>query len=517
MRHNRQNPIRLKFILPLAVLMATSLALVAENASAAGKLKLTVVDDTTGELLPCRMHLKNQAGRAVKPPRVPYWQDHFVFDGTIELKLPNGGYTFEIEHGPEYVNRTGNFVINNFADDSHEVTLKRFVNMADEGWYGGDMHIHRPLRDIELLMRAEALHVGPVITWWNDKNEWKGKSLPEETVVMFDKNRYYDQMAGEDEHGGGAVLFFRLKQPLDLAGSAREFPTALPFVREAQQQGGWVDAEKPFWWDVPLWLSNGEIDSIGLANNHMQRDKMYEGEAWGKPRNEKILPAPHGNGQWSTQIYYNLLEAGLQIPPSAGSASGVLDNPVGYNRVYVHVDGEFTYDAWWENFRKGRVVVTNGPLLRTQIGDALPGHTFIGDPGRTMTLKIGASLATRDPISYFEVIKNGRVVQSVRLDDWAKNGGVLPDLEFEESGWFLVRAVTDVEKTYRFASTGPYYVEFGGQPRISKEATEFFLNWAKERRDMIKLTDPAQREQVLEEHERAIKFWEARLEKANSE
>src|SRR5262249_705740 len=80
-----------------------------------------------------------------------------------------------------------------------------------------------------------------------------------------------------------------------------------------------------------------QIDSIGLANNHMCRDRMYEDEAWGKPRIAERLPAPLGNGYWSQEIYYHVLNCGLRIPPSAGSASGVLPNPVGYDRVYVHV------------------------------------------------------------------------------------------------------------------------------------------------------------------------------------
>ena len=55
-------------------------------------------------------------------------------------------------------------------------------------------------------------------------------------------------------------------------------------------------------------------------------------------------------------------------------------------------------------------------------------------------------------------------------------------LHFDRSGWFLVRAVTDLPKTYRFAMTGPYYVEIGPQRRISKSAAQFFVDWVYERR-----------------------------------
>jgi hypothetical protein len=56
-------------------------------------------------------------------------------------------------------------------------------------------------------------------------------------------------------------------------------------------------------------------------------------EAWGKPRDSQRLPGPLGNGYWSQELYYHILNAGIRLPPSAGSASGVLPNPVGYNRV----------------------------------------------------------------------------------------------------------------------------------------------------------------------------------------
>lgn len=95
--------------------------------AAGGKLQLNVVDSQTGEPIACRMHLKNQAGRPVKAPRQPFFHDHFVFDGTIKLELPRGNYTFELECGPEYLQRSGHFGINDFADDQKHVDMKRFI------------------------------------------------------------------------------------------------------------------------------------------------------------------------------------------------------------------------------------------------------------------------------------------------------------------------------------------------------------------------------------------------------
>ncbi len=146
----------------------------------------------------------------------------------------------------------------------------------------------------------------------------------------------------------------------------------------------------------------------------MQRDKMYDNEAWGRPRDKRLFPPPLGNARWSQEIYYHILNTGLRIPPSAGSASGVLPNPVGYNRMYVHVEGEFSYEKWWQNLRAGRVFVTNGPLIRPRVNGELPGHVFRSYNGEKLELQIALSLTTRDPISYLEVIKNGQRAQVVR-------------------------------------------------------------------------------------------------------
>jgi len=487
-------------------------------AQAAGRLKLTVVDRDTGKPIACRMHLKSADGRPRRVRGLPFWHDHFVFSGEVVLNLPRGTYTFELERGPEYLIRTGHFVINNGDNDSQQVDLKRIVDMSAEGWWSGELHVHRPVEDIELLMLAEDLHVAPVITWWNDRNEWQRRAVPEEPLIRFDENRYYHLLAGEDEREGGALLYFNLNEPLPITGASREYPSPMTFLKQARRQPGvWVDVEKPFWWDAPVWVASGMVDSIGLANNHQCRDQMLENEAWGRPRDAERLPPPRGNGMWSVEIYYHLLNCGLRLPPSAGSASGVLPNPVGYNRMYVWCGDDFTYDAWWENFRRGRVVVTNGPLLRPLAEGRHPGHVFQAEAGERLNFSIDLNLSTRDKISYLEIIKNGEVEKSIRLEEYAQTGR-LPPIDFDASGWFLIRAVTDVENTYRFASSGPWYVEIGEQStRISRTSAQFFLDWVDQRIGRVKIDDDQQRDEVLSYHREAREFWQQRVEDANAE
>jgi hypothetical protein len=438
------------------------------------------------------------------------------------LELPAGKYTFEIERGPEYRQRTGSLTITDKGKEELSLKLERLANLAAEGWWSGDLHVHRPIQDMELLLRAEDLHVAPVITWWNNRNGyrnlWAGQRLPDNPLVQIDGNRYYHVMAGEDERTGGALLYFQLSRPLSFTGSSPEYPSPLNFVAEARRhQGVWIDIEKPFWWDAPVWLASGQVDSIGLANNHMCRDQMRDNEAWGKPRDRDRLPPPWGNGLWTQEIYYHLLNSGLRLPPSAGSASGVLPNPVGYNRVYVYVEGDFSYDKWWSALRAGRAFVTNGPLLRTRVGGQLPGHVFTAPEGKRLELEVNVNLSTGEPIRRLEIVKDGRVERSLSFEEWSKKG-TLGTLSFQKSGWFLVRALGDNAKTFRIASTGPYYVEIGEMKRrISKASAQFFLDWIRERARRVEVPDAKQRQEVLLHHVRAEKFWQDVLGKANAD
>ena len=485
--------------------MIACLLLGATNGFHAAELHFEIQNED-GQLLPCRIHLFDQNEKPQRAAGLPFWRDHFVCPGVARLDLPPGQYRYEIERGPEHERLKGEVAVSEDSPGRVRRRLERIAQLRSEGWFSGDLHIHRPLSQISLLMRAEDLDFAPVITWWNRRNQWEPGQHAQ---------------AGEDEREGGALLFHRMSHPIDITKSSREMPSPLAYVDQARRQhpGVWIDIEKPFWWDVPVWLASGKMQSIGVANNHMWRSRMLPTEAWGRARDAERLPPPLGNGFWTQEIYYHILNTGIRIPPSAGSASGVLGNPLGYNRVYVHLDGEFSEPAWWDSLAKGRCFVTNGPLLRVRANGRLPGAVFQSQTGKSLALKLDVQLTTLDRLAKLEVIQNGSVTQTIPCNGESIQAHSL-EWTASESGWFLVRGIAENQETFRFASSGPFYVELGQEKRrISKASSRFFLDWVNERIERVKgnVRDQPEQDEVLRFHESARKFWQERVRESNAD
>jgi hypothetical protein len=271
---------------------------------------------------------------------------------------------------------------------------------------------------------------------------------------------------------------------------------------------------------LPIWLASGELDAVEVIHHHALRDAVVDNEGDGRPRDTTFFPGRTGNGRWSVAIYERVLDCGLRIPPAAGSGSGTNDNPLGTNRIYVHCGDGFSPAIWWDRLEAGQVFVTNGPLLRPLVEGKLPGHVFHFDGREQLSLEIGLDLATRVPVDYLQIVKDGQVEHEVRLDKFAETGGKLPPLVFDESGWFQVRAVTSNTKNYQFAASGPYYVERAGQPRVSRTSVQFFLDWidaAEARIRELKEVEPVMREKLLAEQASARAFFQDLIAAANAE
>jgi len=481
-----------------------------------GKLKFFITDKSTGKKKPCRLYVFNKKGRPQYDDKYPDCFETFTCNGEAELFLPEGDYTFEVESGKEFYNVKGKVKIKKDKTINRKIMLERFSDINKEGWFAGDMHNHTKIDYTPLLMESENIHIGYVPSWWI--NPPMGRTSAKELtnlpqLIKLKNNRFLYTRTGEDERNDCTLIFFGMPEDVIIPEAAWTYPPNVHFAKKfGKISNVWVHLDHMYWWQTPAVLACGELDSIEVINNNFVRGGMNQTEAWGKPRDKKKYPNPYGNAEYQQDVYFKILNSGFRIPPGAGSAAPVGGGPFGYNRVYVHVDGKLTWGKWWKNLKAGKCFLTCGPLLRVTANNKLPGHIFKAK--KSIKIKPDIKLDSRDKITAIQIIKNGKIEKSVPYAEWIKTNDI-GSITFKKSGWFLIRALTDNPGTYRFAMTGPYYVEIGDSPkRIDKESVEFFLNWAKEAAKRNPETTPDKCALVDKYSKETIKFWKNLLKKS---
>jgi len=472
-----------------------------------GTLKVEILEH--GRPAAARVHLlASDAGYRCPAGCGPYEKDrHFTTAGSFVLSLPAGKTHIMIEKGKEYKQITDSFEMRDGELIARKYDLNRWIDMASLGWYSGDTHVHRPLGDMRHLMEAEDLHAAPVITVWNERDHWQSRPLGKRRVVSTG-GRAYGILSQEDERGGGAIMGFDLIRPVKMKAT-RWYPPQVAYGRRWRRQGAVVEQEKPFWLEAPVNVALGVVDAIGVVNNHLQRAEVMENEAWGRPRDKGRYPGKQGFVYNVLDLYYRYLNLGIKIPISAGSASGVLRNPLGYNRLYVRLEEGFSYKGWFEGMKGGRAFATNGPMLFLQIDGKTPSLTeTLAKPS---SVEIGIRALSSARLSFVDLVRNGRVYRRFDCGRRSEFAAKLR-LKLGTSCWIAARAFEENEVTVRFAHSNPVFVEVGGPIIPSRRDALYYMEWCEEllealRDDPGKFRSEGQRERVGRLYKRAISFY----------
>ena len=399
----------------------------------------------------------------------------FVIQNSGIVKVPPGRYRVIAERGLEYKRVTRDVTVEEGKSARVQIQLSPWIRMRERGWWSGDMHVHRPMEEMPLLLEAEDLNLGIVFTMWNRQNLWQDTTLPSDWIRKTGEHRWMTVTNAEDERGGGAWMLHGLRTALGLesvvpAGkpvTESWDPPGIEFVRKARSERvdlfPWFDLEKPIWWEAPVMMALERPDSIGLLNNHYDQYGMYNNEAWARKRDVTRFSGLHGFSDYSLHLIYRFWNLGWMVTPSAGAASGVLPNPVGYNRMYVKIDGEFSVEKWYRAVKAGRVLLSNGPILffepRIDHGRLL---------GRIEAI-------SRNELDRVEIVANGKVIKS-----WKTSGRQFRaalDENVEQHSWVAARCYERNDMTVRLAHTAP--IKLPGRWNAREDAG-YYREWIEE-------------------------------------
>ncbi|MCA9136392.1 MAG: hypothetical protein KDB00_06530 [Planctomycetales bacterium] len=516
-------------MVPTAILWGCLAICAGKTHGAGGSLTLKLEDETTGESVISRAEFYRGAAATEKHEKqMPIRQTvsggiGVVVDRNVLLELPDGPYRFRIIRGPEYRIVNGSFDLEKTSLDEKTVALPRMVDMAGEGWISGDCCVVPSSESVPLRMAAEDLHVAAVL------GNRPTKPIPHRDAdekIDFDPSWIRTDVL----HDRGLV-YYGLDQPTaEIVQASEHAISALVSAKSSPDSPACrIGIENPFAWELPVLLASGKVDGLFVLGDWLRLDKRVLSVRDGRMLPSFSLGEPTQLGRYAERIYRHALDAGINVVPLAGGGDQSAKTPIGYNRLYVtrksgadtrtgayEDNSDPSVDSpqkpssaqdWWQCVWDGTSVATNGPLLRPLVGGKLPGHVFRGRSGEVLRIQPELNLAVRDPVDYLEVIHNNQVHYSARLDEFAKAGGEIPAIMADESGWVILRVMTQHGEHYRAALTAPWWIEFDGRRRVAPDSVKFFQEWLSEYEDRLKQLPPQQLAGYVPFIQAARRFW----------
>jgi hypothetical protein len=515
-----------------------------------GTLALSIVDADGGEPLFARVYLRTSDGanavRGVEPFNAggPY----YVARGELEVAVLAGSVNVEVHRGLEYDPTLETIDVGAGETVRRTLALRRWTHLQRNGWYSGDTHVHHPAESACDLTLAEDLNVGTSIAAWITGADREQEAPRLERVRVLDPTHVCSLNDQENERVpivryGAPVYLVHLAEQVHFDAPTAAWPLNFEYQRRARAQGGVAVAHSASFDDVAVSVALGELDAVEMACNFFGYDYALARTArYGNADDvAEFGDTVEGTLRMVQEKYYRLLDCGFRLPLSGGSASGVKSNPVGFNRVYVKLDGAFSAQTFWDAFRAGRSFVTNGPMLFLEVEGVGPGAVVHAEPSdavptaaerrvtrlphppgarlgsgaRTVdeqrreddalvhgrprpalrpspssadgTLEVSVRAEWNRPLAPLELVVDGEVVRTFepvadgRSVEW--KGRIRP----KRSGWIVARVRGADANTIRFAHTSPVYVEVPGKPLERAKAASYWLKWIEAR--TLKLAD----------------------------
>jgi hypothetical protein len=482
-------------------------------AAADGKaLRCKIIDEHSGSSASARIRLTDARGHDVVPLGHPSELAPEAQQGDVRFQSKRFAYVdgefsvdpnllplhYQVIKGYEYVIAEGRISSEDPTKGAITIPLSRWSSLAGGNWYSGDIHIHHiSPKTCSLEMDAEDLDIANILTsdFTTDQSEFEGR------LNRYSTGRrliYVNQEFRNDHLGHMCLLNLkRLIEPVKTMQKT-EYPLHLRACDETHAQGGYVSwAHFPSWPGVesPLDIAMEKLDGLEILC-------VLDPRAF-PVFMKQVVPELEAND--GLRLWYRYLNCGYRLTATAGTDKMTTFVTVGANRVFAHIEGEFTYQNWIDALKQGRTFVTNSPILKFTVNGLDPGATLNFDSKRNRVAEVHAVAESQLPYDRLEIVANGTVVAQSTPSGRLHMARIHLEHPIRESCWIAARVCEDMD-AYRkrgvdfqtvhvpdgtrlsdyygtrrpetvFAHSSPVYVIRDGKPIRSWEDAEYFVRY----------------------------------------
>ena len=403
--------------------------------------------------------LRRSANRHKGPIRFRPLDYYFYTDGTLNLKVPPGRCTVEVRKGYEYIPSHRTFELGPGQVLDATVSLSRWIDMAAQGWYSGDTHIHfertgtndgdlltlTSARDIRyafsLSMNTRGYSLGGAFESWHQAHGLGDGSVRNRGPYFLTSGQEYRTRT----LGHVTVLMGRGYVPgSGHTRNADKGPSLAVIGDQARELGGMIG------------LNHGgytrlEADSLALAGKMDFLELLQFGGYRGL-----------GLDGW-----YDFLNLGFRWP-IVGASDYPATRELGDCITYLRAPSPPTPREFVEGLVRGESFATSGPMLRVTVNGKQPGESILAEGKARLELQVEIRVSSPlYPVRYVDLIRNGRVVSRDFAADGRADWELSRRIEASSSGWVAVRAYSDAGTE---AHTNPVYVYLDGKLPFDDDA-----------------------------------------------
>lgn len=461
------------------------------------------VTDAKGALTPARISITGADGRfyapagawisaddGFDPGKLPFEAHYFHSAGQARIEVPAGKITIYAMKGFALKPAQETIEVPEGANEAVTLRLEPFAGWDGLHWISSDLHVHMNYAgtyrntSANLVQQAEAEGLDIVNNLVVNK-EQRFPDIASEGGQLDPASRSDALIVdGQEFHTSywGHLGLLDIRGHILLPGyagypntaAASLYPTNADVADMAHAQGALVGYVHPF----------DEAPDPFAQSPQTITDELPVDVALGKV--DYIEVVGFSDHRATASIWYRLLNLGYRIPAGAGTDAmanyASLRGPVGMNRVFARSSGgQLSEDSLLAALKAGRTFATNGPLLDFTLGGEQPGSTLKLDSAQPAEA-FHATLRSVAPVDHLEVVCNGKVAATLRLDGSRESADVDGTVPLAESGWCVLRASSDAAEypvldNYVYATTSPVYVSLAGRRERSPEDAKFFVAW----------------------------------------